>query len=1133
MTVTVHLSNRIETLRDMALSVLSLPMPDALATEYVLVDNKVMGQWFNLQFAQHSGIAANMRAIQPHELFWLLARAVVSSDIPKETPLSKLEMTWKLYGLLGDKKTLQQPVMKPVLNYLQGEASYALKRYQLSASIADLFDQYLIYRPVMMLDWEQGKSEKNEDANAAWQRALWCAIAKGQQHRAAIEKSLLAALDKEDSTNIQAAIPLQRLSVFGVTSMPPLLVDMLMLLGKHIPVDLFVFNPCREYWFDIQSAKTLAKNPKKRALSDGVIGNPLLASQGQQVREFIESLYARHDQHEFHEAESYIDFDKATLLQCIQQEIVDLQYQGGVALRGAMTSAAVKQMIPAIEGKNAVRSLQIHSCHSPLREVEVLHDQLLALFKQDPTLKPRDVVVMMPQVAPYVPYIDTVFGATSHALPYHIADRSWLEEVPLLNALNLLFGLPNSRLPLTDILALLEVSAIQARFNIDRDGFEKLKNWLRDSGVRWGIDAKHREQEGLPAYSEFSWEFAINRLLSGYGMSAGDAPLELANNSLAVMPFDEVEGGSAELLNNFLTFWDALLRFKEELSTSASIRKWCDRIGALLDAFINPQSDEEKLALRGIRREIYALNKAQTWCEELIDIAVVRALIQPSLQAPAQGGHPWREGVKFCSLMPMRGVPFRVVYILGMNQSDYPKRSTQSSFDLMRKNYQAGDRSRRVDDRWLFLEALLSARDVFHVSYIGRDQRKNEERQPSVVLAELMDYLRNGYCLPKIDDADGKQLMQQLIMEHPLQPFSAAYFHNKQTHLPPSFNQQAFSIASHKTKERRASASVNAWVKSKKPEDPVLEVSLESFVRFFTNPAQWYFRDRCNKVSLRMRDESVSDTEILHLNDSLDAWAVKDALLQLAETVENQADEAFEQRIDALFNRLIKNWEAEAKWPLGSGSDSLCNKIKEQITEHWLDARKLVQGEAVTYAGEHTIVTKQGSLLIRGELPCIGDTFFFHTASKQNDAKAFQLAMQSAFAAMAMPSVKRSVAVFWEEGKPVQGEPLKIDKANEKFLKTLAALYLQYREYGLPFLPSVSLQYKEEYQDSDRDKWELNIGKAWNGDSYVGGSAGLVGDIQSVAFYMSEQRLLDEDFLKTASTVTNAWKQWKEAEVQA
>lgn len=158
MTFTPHFSNRIEQLRDSCLAVLAQPMIDPLATEYVLVDNLVMGQWLNLQIAQQQGIAANIRYIQPHELFWLLARSVVSADIPRETPLSKQEMLWKLYGLFGNGVLLERTVMQPVKHYLQGEASAALKRYQLAATVADLFDQYLVYRPDMILRWE---TEKN------------------------------------------------------------------------------------------------------------------------------------------------------------------------------------------------------------------------------------------------------------------------------------------------------------------------------------------------------------------------------------------------------------------------------------------------------------------------------------------------------------------------------------------------------------------------------------------------------------------------------------------------------------------------------------------------------------------------------------------------------------------------------------------------------------------------------------------------------------------------------------------------------------------------------------------------------------------------------------------------------------
>lgn len=1128
-----HFSNRIESLRDACLQQLAQPLANPLAAEYVLVDNTVMGQWLLLQLAQQQGVAANVRCIQPHELFWLLVRAVVAADIPKQTPLSKQEMLWKLYGFFGDTSLLSQKSMQPVKNYLQGDSEASLKRYQLSATIADLFDQYLIYRPEKMQAWEKGKEIAESEQ---WQALLWQkltatmgdAAKKQQHHRAAIEFQLLDVLNKKSSTDIVPSLPMQRLSVFGITSMPPHLQEMLLLLGKHIPVDLFVLNPCQHYWFDVQSAKSMLKNQQKKSLSDGVIGNPLLASQGQQVKDFVGGLYAKLDQYPFEEREYYEAAGKDSLLHCIQQEILDLQYRGEMATLTELPNAANQQCVPIEDLQKKVSSIQIHSCHSPLREVEVLHDQLSALFAQDKTLKPRDVVVMMPQVAPYVPYIDTVFGATKYALPYHISDRTWLEEVPMLHALDFLLSLPENRFPLTDILALLEVPAVQARFAIDRDGYERLKTWLSDAGARWGLDAAHREQCQLPAYSEFSWEFAINRLLAGYGMmQAVSEPVAMADEQLSVMPFDEVEGGSAALLDSFLQCWQQLKKYRTLLAEAATPDVWVEKLHALLDDFFVAQDDDELLALREIRKQIAQLRQANVWCAEIIDLSVVRAVLQPSLQAPSQGKHPWREGVKFCSLMPMRGVPFRVVMMLGMNQNDYPKRHTAASFDVMRKDYRPGDRSRRVDDRWLFLEALLSARDVFHVSYVGRDQRKNEVRQPSVVVSELMDYLRDGYRLDARDDTDGKLLLQCLVQEHPLQPFSREYFFDDKNRKLLSFNKQAFTIASHR-ENRVESASDDTWLQSKKTKE-VVEVSLDSFVKFFTDPERWFFGEKHKKVSLKTYDESVSSDDVMELESGLGTWALKDAFRQMADAISPTGDE--EQRKTTVIAAVKSQWQAEGKWPLGATGDHLQQKYLQEMTAHWLDAKHSIIGEPVTHAGQWQCKTSLGDLKINGELPCLGDTLFFHTASKFSEKHQFKLTIQSAFAGVAMKeAVIKSAAFFWD-GKNDDNFLIQ-EKNNEKLMEVLAGLYMQYREGGLPFLSDASLEYQEKHAKKEGvEEWEAIIDNAWDGDGY--GSNGAGEDIQKVAYYISKQRLLDPVFKTVAKTIAAARARWKAKEVKS
>lgn len=1131
---TVQFSNRMEMLCEQLIAGMATSLADPLTPEYVLIDNTVMGQWLNLQLAQKRGIAANIRYIQPHELFWMLARALVSKNIPQETPLSKDEMTWKLFGMFGNDDLLAGACMQPVKQYLHGGAANDdnLKRYQLASSVADLFDQYLIYRPEWMAAWPANKPvaiAAEMQTNAAWQSELWRKLAAsssavlepGLHHRAVIEEQLLATLNQLDGKAVCESIPLQRLFVFGITSMAPHLMDMLLLLGKHIDVQLYAMNPCKEAWFDIRSARELVKRQARRQLDaeGGDIGNPLLASQGIQVKEFIESLYSRMDQFEFVDEEKYVEPGVDTLLHSVQQEILDLCYQGGIASLRMQNDAAHKLPLPDIElKKNALQSIHIHNCHSPLREMEVLHDQLLAMFSNDPSLKPRDVVVMMPQVAPYVPYIETVFGHTAHQLPYHINDRTWLEEVPLLNTLDWLLALPDSRLPLTDILAMLEVPAVQNKFGLDRHGFEILKNWLKASGARWGLDAAHREREGLPAYSEFSWEFAINRLLAGFSINSmindgsikNIEPLELADGALPVLPFDEIEGGNAAVLDSFLQFWERLLFYRGALKKPASALVWVSLLTGMLDDFFAVEAEEEQLALREIRRMIAVLRKSQQWFAGELDLSVIRAVIKPVLQTASSGRHPWREGIKFCSLLPMRGVPFRVVYMLGMNQSDYPKRVVQQSFDLMRSDRRPGDRSRRVDDRWLFLEALLSARDAFHVSYIGRDQRKNEPREPSVVVAELLDYLRHGYCLQD----DNKSLLQVLTTEHPLQPFSQEYFLAENQERLLSFNSRSFVIASTRNHIAAEQQAAVTWKESETSDQPIA-VSLESFIRFFTDPPRWLFGD-CHKTSLKIEDESVSDSEIFELADGLDTWAARDAMRQLAGTL---APGSPETRVLDVLDMLETQWKAAGRWPLGTGGESLRKKLASDIDVSWLDARRQL-GEPVVRSGSIALPTQLGELIITGEVQCIDDVLFLHTASTKREKYELGFQIRSAFSGSAVHGVQKALAVFMDKSIEI---PKLDERNNQQLLVVLAEMYLRYRENGLPFEPEVSRAYKDEYQ-TDSGKWQEIIDKAWEGDAYT---AGIANELQRVAYYLRKERLLDGAFMEIASSINQAVIAWE------
>jgi len=1207
-------SNRVETLlQDLALQI-ARPHPEAglLDGDIILLDNRVLGSWINLQLAMKNSVAANIRYVQLADNFWELSRALVSSDIPKQTPMGKTEMTWRLMGLLEKPEILNHKDLAAVRSYLsdngQDDKFTELKRFQLAASVADLFDQYLVYRP----DWVNQYWDKNRQINPpgsvshqdvwqnaeAWQRVLWQGlqdqvdVADGLHHRAAIQQQLLEKLSGELDTN---SLKFHRLFVFGVTSMPETQLETLMLLAGHVDIYLYLFNPCEFEWFDIRSAREIIKLEQRldiqhRCGQQGQelvnthqqtdhpelqhieVGNPLLAGQAGQVKDFIRLIYEKFDRYSEHaEIQDYMQFQtpgEASLLGCIQREILELNFRGEVAQLAAEDGQACD--LPEKETDlTQVPSIHIHNCHSPLREVEVLHDQLLDMFNRDKSLKPRDIVVMMPRVAPYAPYINVVFksAAKKQQIKYHISDRTLLEESPLLNSFETFLKLPDSRLPLSEVLGLLELPAIQRRFGLDREGFEQLKAWLIDAGVRWGLDANHRTKLGLPAYSEFSWEFGLNRLLAGYAMQAnvgfyeadeisGLLQMQSTGSEISppqILPLDEVEGGSSEILDGFLRFWRTLKTQRSKLDRKQGPSAWKELLNDLLEAFYAPDEDDWN-ALNIMRRGIEELELASTehWYDGELALEVVRAMLQPVMQQTAGGKHPWSEGVKFCSLLPMRGVPFKVVYLLGMNMDDYPRRLDQKSFDLMRKDYRPGDRSARTDDRWLFLEALLSARQAFYVSYIGQDMHRNEKREPSVVVAELIGYIRDGYKTTGVFSGSELEKNSFFYTKHPLQPFNPAYFPAEIDQVARrllSFNQQAFDIARGQLSARKHveenSLGEQRWKLSPSGEavelpadGNVVDVSMDDFVLFFTRPWDWYFRR--HGVSLNRYEDEVSDEELFELQPGLGPWQVRNSLLEQLNRPGFIRDETIDQA-GLEIDRLIAVQKASGGWPMGAAGEKQAADLKK-LNQQYLFA---LAGEAYQMKGIDILVNtghkqagskKATKLRIVGTYKRFGMQFLTQSASKASEKYLLNFYLRLALACFDKRSgIETAMAYFCtnNKGLPVKTKlggvefPLLFDQdviANMQhhtdLIEKLAGLYLQYQGSGLPFLPDLSHALAE-----DEDERSAVIEESWFGNDF-GGDTGVKGDLKQRAYFGSQSALNSDTFFSVSRAVWNAIYEW-------
>jgi exodeoxyribonuclease V gamma subunit len=785
----------------------------------------------------------------PARFFWRAWRAVLGrAAVPAALPLDKLPTTWRLMQALPGWAEAD-PAFAPVAGFL-GTAQEPARRLQLAQRLADLFDQYQVYRPDWLEDWAAGHDRLGRTPvpdGQRWQPALWRGLLATlpPEAREATRGRLQRRFERALHQAGPGAFPglPRRVVLFGTTHLPQTALQSLAALSRQVQVLLAVPDPCRFHWVDIAE------------------GHPLLAAWGRQARDFVRALDGL-------DAQGGVD-----------QRIALYDEAPGTTLL-ARVQAAVRDLVPPAEMDRTPpaaddRSLVFHVAHGPMREVEILHDQLLHLLAHPPggtPLAPRDIVVMVPDVEAFAPAIRAVFGqhppGTPRHIPWGIADRPDRGRAPLLVALEWVLGLPQQRAGASELLGLLEVPALARRFGLDPADLPQLAAWVEGAGIRWGLDGAQRAALGLGAAGEANgWAFGLRRMLLGYAAGEGAAFGD-------VEPYAEVAGLEAGLAGTLAALLQVLGDWWREAERPAAPAVWAGRLRALLAALFeagDAGAEEERALLAALDQALTAWLQATEAAgfDGPLPLPVVREAWLGALDAPGGGQRFRAGGVTFCTLLPLRAIPFEVVCLLGMNDGDYPRRAPRSDFDLMALPGQArpGDRSRRDDDRQLMLDALLSARRVLYVSWAGRSARDPQAQPPSVLVGQLRDHLAAVW---------GQDVVDALTTEHPLQPFSRRYFEPgaalftyagewRAAHLPPA-----------------AAAPSPAQARDGEP----ARVALADLVAFVQNPVRAWFRHRL-QVQLPRPLAAAEDDEPFGA-DGLERWGLGDELLRRAQAAEGE-----------------------------------------------------------------------------------------------------------------------------------------------------------------------------------------------------------------------------------------------------
>jgi exodeoxyribonuclease V gamma subunit len=861
-------------------------MADPLAAEVVAVPTRGMERWLAQRMSDRlgagagrgDGVCANVAFPSPRRILGD-AVATASGIDSGADPWLPERMVWSLLEVVD--RCLDEPWLASLAAHLGGTVDIAgparrARRFSTVRHLAELFDRYALHRPELVRAWARGQNTggggRELGGDGPWQAELWRRLREriGVPDPAERVEGACARLREEPGL---VALP-ARVSLFGLTRLPAGHLNVLRALAVGRDVHVFMLHPSPALW---DSVAALAPRVVRRRedTTAALPANRLLASWGQDARE-IQLVLAGAERDDRHHA---VEQHAGTLLARVQADVRDDRWPPGAPLPGKEDAR------PLLERHD--RSVQIHACHGRARQVEVLRDAILHLLEEDPTLEPRDVIVMCPDIETFAPLIQATFGAGEVAddgddleavpadvrppdLRVRLADRSLRQTNPVLGVTARLLDLADERLTASQLLDLADQEPVRRRFGLDDDDLARIEDWVAASGIRWGLDAAHRAPFKLDALAAGTWRAGVDRLLVGVTMTEDEQRL-----FAGVLPLDDVDSGAIDVAGRFSEFVDRVQASVDALSAPTTIRGWAAAIAAAADALTATterdawQRAELDRLLDDVVTEATTDAKGPASAMQLAP-AEIRALLAERFK-----GRPTRANFRtghltICTLMPMRSVPHRVVCLLGMDDGVFPRKSPRDGDDLMLDDPHVGDRDARTEDRQLLLDALMAATDQLIVTYTGNDERTNLARPPAVPIGELLDVIDRTV---RTDDGPARAHVE---VRHPLQPFDPKNFINGE--LVPertwSFDPVTLNGARALIAERTAA---KPFLRAPLPQIIAAIVEIEDLVRFVGHPVRAFLRQRLG-ISVGDYSDEVADALPVEL-DALDRWGVGQRLL--------------------------------------------------------------------------------------------------------------------------------------------------------------------------------------------------------------------------------------------------------------
>jgi exodeoxyribonuclease V gamma subunit len=844
MALHLHRAERTDLLADRLGTLLANPLSDPFAEELVLVPARGVERWLSQRLSHvlgctrgGDGVCAGVAFRSPGSLI-----AEVTGTVDDD-PWSPEVMTWPLLEVVDC--SLDEPWCRTLAKHLghfdtgtEAELRQG-RRYSVARRLAGLFASYARQRPQLLVDWLDGHVE-GLDADLAWQPELWRAlVARVPADPPHIRHEKTVARLREGPAELPA-----RLSLFGHTRLARTEVELLDALATHHELHLWLPHPSDNLWQALAGLHGAV--PRAEDTSRHCAKHPLLETLGRDLRELQRALPTDIAADEFLSGATRL----GTLLGWLQSDIA--------------ANAVRPEGRTLAEGD---RSVQVHACHGPARQIDVLREVLLGLLDDDPTLEPRDIVVMCPDIETYAPLIVAGFGLgdvageshPAHRLRVRLADRALTQTNPLLAVAAELLGIAGTRATASQVLDLAQTSPVRARFRFTDDDLDQITDWVRQSNIRWGFDKQHRQPYGLDHIVHNTWRFGLDRILTGVAMS-DDSQAWLGT----ALPLDDVGSDKVGLAGRLAEFVGRLHRVVERLSGAKPLTAWLQALTEGVSALTRSDDAWQHAQLQ--REFADVLAQAGSRASTLLRLPDIRALLSTHL-----AGRPTRANFRtgtltVCTMVPMRSVPHRVVCLVGLDDGVFPRLNAPDGDDVLARSPMTGERDIRSEDRQLLLDAICAATQTLVITYTGADEHSGHERPPAVPLAELLDTL---------DQTTAQPVRERILIRHPLQPFDRRNVTPGALvpGLPFTFDPTALIAAEAATGKRCAPMP---FITGPLPGLPCDDVALADLLDFFKDPVKGFFR--ALDYTLPWDVDTVEDAMPVAL-DPLQEWTVGDRML--------------------------------------------------------------------------------------------------------------------------------------------------------------------------------------------------------------------------------------------------------------